>query len=366
MIADNNLDYYAIENIKKLERGIPDNAKGDIYVFIDRNSGGKPSHPYLLCIQRDTVNNNITSPILQTYKEDNTSDPDFLKAVIVDVQKYCAEQNSQLSRLVLWSHGTGWLPEGTSFDSESTGSLRSFGLDNTGSDADTDYKKEMDIKDLAIAVNEFHFDLLIMDACFMGNIETAYELKNSFKYMLLSPSEILSTGFPYTDIAGDLVSDNLAVETVAEKFFNYYNNQNLALRSATISVINTEYLEELSFCMREVYQQYAEHNTFNMALPIETVVQYDRTYSNYFFDFQQFLNYAFVNTSNSYLDILSLLQNVQPYYRHTDTMFSTLDLSKTTGLSIYIPNNYEQREELHQYYKTLNWAKDSNAIILFE
>lgn len=83
-----------------------------------------------------------------------------------------------------------------------------------------------------------------------------------------------------------------------------------------------------------------------------------------FFDFQQFL--TCFRENNSYYDILSLLSIIQPYYKHTDKMFSVLDLYGTTGLSIYIPNNYEQRRYLHTYYATLDWAKDSNAIILFE
>lgn len=105
----------------------------------------------MLKIIRDTTYNYVVSPILQTYKEQNTCDPSFLNEVIVTVQRYCAEQNSSLNRLILWSHGTGWLPEGTSFYVEQEVVLRSFGLDDAGSDAESDYKKEMDIKDLATA-----------------------------------------------------------------------------------------------------------------------------------------------------------------------------------------------------------------------
>jgi hypothetical protein len=200
----------------------------------------------------------------------------------------------------------------------------------------------------------------------MGNIETVYELRNNFKQMLLSPSEILSTGFPYMDIASDLVSNEIDAEVIAEKFFNYYNNQNIALRSATISVINTEYLEKLAFLMRDIYRQYA--NQYNqkegLLFSTESVAQYDRTYSNYFFDFKQFL--TCFRENNSYCDILSLLSVIQPYYKHTDKMFSVLDLDGTAGLSIYIPDNYEQRKNLHTYYATLDWVKDSNAAVLFE
>lgn len=362
MVADNNLDYYAVENIKKMEQGIPENAKGNIFVFIDRNMNGNPNHPYLLQIHRDTTNNAITSTILQTYREQNSCHPQFLRSVIDNVWQYCNKQNSVLSRLVLWSHGTGWLPEETPFnDIDAKVRPLSFGMDNTGDINDTSYHKEMDIKDLKVALNGLYFELLIIDACFMGSIEVAYELRNNFDYMILSPSEILSSGFPYIDISEDLVSDELDARVIADRFFNHYNSQSGVLQSATISVIHTEHLENLASKMQYVYQKYVAMVEFSPS-PIETIPQYDRTMSNYFFDFGHFLSYTLAN--DDYDDIMGTLNNILPYYKHTEQMFSTLDLSATTGLSVYIPNTYYRREWLHTYYQMLEWTKNSGADIL--
>jgi hypothetical protein len=361
MVADNDLDYYAIWNIKRMEQGLPENTQGSIYVFVDRNIGGNPSHPYLLKITRDTLKNEVTSTILQTYPEQNTCDPNSLNLLIKDVQQICAAQNSQLSRLVLWSHGTGWLPEGSGFSTAGqNAALRSFGLDNVIGNSSG--QKEMDIKDLAVALKDFHFDLLIMDACFMGTIEVAYELKNSFDYMLLSPSEILSNGFPYTDITADLVSDNLNTELLAEKFFTYYNNGQNTYQSATISIINTRHLNDLAIAMQDIYQKYKICAIDN----VNTIPQYDRTLSNYFFDMKHLVSCVSNQTGSDFSYIMNLYDKAVCYYRHTEKMFSTLDLSETNGLSIYIPSNNENRTALHSYYKQLEWAKQSNANILFD
>jgi hypothetical protein len=364
MVADNNLDYYAVANVKKMEQGMPENARGNIFVFIDRNMHGAPSHPYLLQIHRDTAGSAVTSTILQAYREQNSCDPQRLRQVIEDVRLYCDEQNSALNTLVLWSHGTGWLPEGSLFnENEWVASPFSIGLDNTNANNSTEkHGKELDIKDLADALSGLHFELLIMDACFMGTVEVTYELRNNFEYMILSPSEILSTGFPYMDIASDLVSDNINVESIAEKFFSYYNRQQNALQSATVSVVQAKHLENLAIKMRSAYRKYAD----NSPISTDVILQYDRTFSNYFFDFKQLLSYTFADTEDGYSDILAAWSSVLPYYKHTEKMFSALDLSETGGLSIYLPSHYEEREGLHDYYKTLEWAKDSHAAtILF-
>jgi hypothetical protein len=45
MIADNDLDYFAIQNINDMELGFKANENGDLFVYIDRTSNTLPSHP---------------------------------------------------------------------------------------------------------------------------------------------------------------------------------------------------------------------------------------------------------------------------------------------------------------------------------
>lgn len=78
--------------------------------------------------------------------------------------------------LILWSHGTGWLPEGV-FDTLKHGNrskFRSFGFDSG---------KEMKITELAENL-PVKFEFIIFDACLMSNIETLYELRNAANYII--------------------------------------------------------------------------------------------------------------------------------------------------------------------------------------
>ncbi|MDR3130236.1 MAG: hypothetical protein LBU18_01680 [Treponema sp.] len=370
MIADNNLDYYAISNIRQMEQGISDDRDGVIFVFIDRGAGN-PSHPYLMRIERNTESDTITSPILQVYQEKNSCDPDFLRQVIADVKSYSARQKAELRRLVLWSHGTGWLPEGAPFneiDDEDenikTHKMQfSFGLDNKGADDEILYKKEMNIKELSAALHGERFELLILDACFMGSIETVYELRNTCDYLLVSPSEILSSGFPYKDIINDLAYKDIEPLAIAVKFHSYYSGQKNALQSAAISVIDTRGLPGLADKMIRVYDDYF---LYRDEIRIDELLHYDRTASNYFFDLKDFVVLVSKKTGETYNDLLDHYKKTVPFYLHTSKMFDTLDLAGTSGLSVYIPNTFTTRSGLHEYYHGLEWTRDSRANLLFD
>jgi len=275
---------------------------------------------------------------------------------------------------VLWSHGSGWLPEGTPFDEIDDDETKtskngigtphfSFGLDETGNGDGTEYKREMCIKDLAWALEGERFELIVMDACFMGTIETAYELRNVSDYLIMSPAEIIATGFPYEEIIGFLAATTLEPLAIAIKHFYHYYNKTGALQTAAISVINTRHLEDLADAMNPVYLDYLQYMS---NINTKDIFQYDRTMSNYFFDFKLFLVLLSSFTGNNYLNVLGIYNRVLPYYLHTPKIFDTLELVGTGGLSIYIPNMFETRSELHEYYQSLSWTQDSNAISLFE
>jgi hypothetical protein len=91
MIAENNLDYYAVSNIQQMEQGVSDDRDGEIFVFIDRNAGN-PSHPYLMHIEKNTESETITSPILQVY-------PKKIRAILLFYVRLSLMQNPTASAI---------------------------------------------------------------------------------------------------------------------------------------------------------------------------------------------------------------------------------------------------------------------------
>ena len=50
------------------------------------------------------------------------------------------------------------------------------------------------------------FDYILFDACLMSQVEVAYELRDTADYLILSPAEVMSAGFPYFKITKYLLS----------------------------------------------------------------------------------------------------------------------------------------------------------------
>ena len=77
-----------------------------------------------------------------------------------------------------------------------------------------------------------HFDYILFDACLMSQVEVAYELRNAADYLILSPAEVMSAGFPYFKMTKHLLSvDNTEqnVINVAKDFIDYYK-MNMIIR----------------------------------------------------------------------------------------------------------------------------------------
>ena len=127
MAADNNLNMQAHRDIEQmLAVEIPN--EYNLLVYIDTPN----NNPSLLKIKKgeiDTVNR---------YDTQNSASKQVLESVINEAfSLFPAESYG----LILWSHGTGWLPEGV-YDYIKETNVRSFGKDKN---------KEMEITDLAEA-----------------------------------------------------------------------------------------------------------------------------------------------------------------------------------------------------------------------
>jgi hypothetical protein len=207
MAADNDLAADAFADLEEMKQGFSETG-ANLIVFIDP----KDENPYLLEIHPKE------ETFIQSYSELNSADPNTLKAIIeAIINKYPAEEYG----LILWSHGTSWMPAGNS--------LRSFGKDNGN---------EINIPDLAKAL-PIRFNFILMDACLMGAVEVAYELKDKTDYFIASSTETIYTGFPYDKIIPELLKPQINFKAVAQHYFEYYNAMRGAYRSATISVVDT-------------------------------------------------------------------------------------------------------------------------------
>ncbi len=355
MIADNNLDYYAVQNINELEQGVYSTfgTNQSIYVYIDRTKDREK--PLLYQVVADTLPL-IRSKIEYAYPEVNSADPNEFKNILNDIILLTKSRNEKLRGLILWSHGSSWLPIGNrltslrgEIDVNKSKLMRTFGLDkNTCSKGDS----EMSILDLSNALKGNNFEYLIFGACLMGSIEVAYELKNNFEYIIASPTEILASGFPYKDIIPLLGKDEIDYKSICDTYVNNYESKKGILKSASISLIKTRHLELLS----EALKPFITKKTLKKAF--ENSIQYELSHSDILFDINSIIDEIEDNKTRKKLS--NILEDIIIYHKHTKYFFHTIPLSKTGGLNIFIPNKFIKNESVEfQFYRKLSWAKDT-------
>jgi hypothetical protein len=318
MAADNDLSADALADLEEMKQGFSENGT-NLIVFIDLMD----ENPRLLKIhpRKETV--------IKSYPEMNSANPEVLKQVIEEIIKLYPTPEYGL---ILWSHGTSWLPAGST--------LRSFGQDSG---------KQMNIIDLAKAL-PIRFGFILMDACLMGSVEVAYELKDKTDFIIASSTETIYTGFPYDKIIPELLKPEWDLKAVGQCYFDYYNSLQGAYQSATLSLIDTKELDDLAALTRKLISE----QSFNLASFDRTSVQRLDVYNEqYTFDFFDFIDKAFPEADKT--ELIRQLGKAIPYKANTIMFLGEYALNTYCGLSSYIPHN--KRNDLNNYYKQLSWYK---------
>jgi hypothetical protein len=325
MAADNNLSLDAFGDIDEMKQGFSETGI-NLIVFID--PVGEP--PYLLEIAKDAETR------IKEYPEFNSADASQMRQVLNDViDMYPSESYG----LILWSHGTSWLPAGVQ--------LKSFVADGNS---------QMNIPDLAAAL-PVKFDFILFDACLMGAVEVAYELRNNADYIIASPAEIIYRGFPYDEIVPELLKPSINLQSVARKYFDYYDGLEGAYRSATISLIDTKELENLANITAELISGNEMDENFDRT-EVQRLDVYEEQYT---FDFADFITKAFPSANKD--AFMRQLSKTVLYKAHTPEFLNEYQIETCCGLSCYIP--VQGRDDLNKYYQSLQWYGDSGYEILF-
>ena len=162
--------------------------------------------------------------------------------------------------LIIGGHGMGWIPK-QYVNSKSKG----WRTDTTDIRMHWDYQDgewhsrmfggltasvQTDVTTLRDAMKNagFHTDYILFDACYMGNVETAYELKDVTDFLVASSMEISSMGVPYRQAAPYLLGSP-DYEKICQTYLSHYSTF-----YAMMSVVECKQLDFLAQIIGEVLQ----------------------------------------------------------------------------------------------------------------
>ena len=203
---------------------------------------------------------------LKTYDDVDAGDPAAVQQLFADAAELAPAQNYGL---IIGCHGKAWIPVASG--SLSYSMRRSAeddlwatppGAKQTRSFGDKGY--ELNITELkeALEAQQFRFDYLIFDDCFMANIETLYDLRSVIGYIVASPCEVMGDGFPYDRIVPHLFETGPVADRLAEtcrEFWNLYENEYQSTtwkeQSGCISLAVTSQLDALAEVMRRINEK---------------------------------------------------------------------------------------------------------------
>lgn len=280
--------------------------------------------------------------------------------------------------IVLSSHGTGYLPDGYYKDpavyeqahggsSLSTLSIRGRGVfsqeefepipeyphvKSIGQDDDPSGSVEMEIRAFRDAL-PCHMDYILLDACLMAGIEVAYELKDMASIIGFSPTEILADGFDYKLLASRLVTDSPDPVQVCRDYFEQYKvlPEGTDTRCATISAVDTRYLEDFAAVCKPLFQKY---RVAMGAVNADSIQRYYRAGRHFFYDIRDILSKSGASEEDLQ-EFDAALGKVVIYKDHTPSFLGIqIKDDSYSGLSMYLPRMGSR--VLDAFYKeNLSW-----------
>ncbi len=215
MAADNDLECYAIQNLKEMEHSDFENM--NVLVLLDRaqdydetNDAWTDTRLFeLVHDQTDSnfiVSKRLDCPILgissTAQTELDMGNFNILRNFITfakneyEAEKYC---------LIIWGHGTGWrysaLPEYPD-------SSRAVAIDDKSG-------SYMSVSQMGRALKNQGLCVIGFDTCFAGVFENVYEIKNHAAYTVASPGVSPSAGWNYRYLLEDLSECSFTPKEIA-------------------------------------------------------------------------------------------------------------------------------------------------------
>ena len=267
----------------------------------------------------------------------NATDPQVMAQVFTDMRIAAPSGNYGL---IFGSHATGWMPAAKTVG-------RAFGDDNGYS---------IDIPELHdVLASSFgssgKLDFILFDACMMGSVEVAYELRDVTDYCVASVMETPVYGFPYHLMFDCLVREPVDYRRICTIFTEYYTAQDAW---GTCAAVDCSKLDGLSVA---VAGELANHADSLATVDYGAVQQYGaNSFRNFSYDVKDFFSVLGGGTVSAglqnALDEAVVARSCIP----GDTRFYiSVDETRFCGIGMYIPGR-SRAEGWDEYYRnSISW-----------
>ena len=364
MIGDVNLWQEQWTNLNRLEVGWNDDIDGNLLVYLDPSPHTTQfPNPVLLEIVPDQTDA-IVSRVVKSYPEQNATDKAVMRGVLEDaIRMYPAPSQG----LVIASHGSGWWP---AFADELVPTDDEHDTPQTRAIAGGDrYGTDVEVNDLAELL-PIKYDFILMHACLMGNVETAYALKDKCGMYVASSATLPGASLPFQYITEAMFAQPAAdfyhlIQTSCA-FYNTLPEDEADL--LTLSAVRTDRLDGLATATRALMEKVtADPELFYDKLKDRAYTYEDSPYQ----DLRQVLALESEGVPELQSDYEAFCKALADAVVLTGDVYQTLPPDMRLhpddfcGLTCYTPQPDVKMSELNAYFKkTYRWADASGFGLL--
>ncbi|MDI6752400.1 MAG: clostripain-related cysteine peptidase [bacterium] len=187
--GDNNLEKYGIDDFLEMAQ-IGSTDKINIIVQFDRVDGYDMSYGDWKTTKRFYITQGMTPTATNAILDIGEANMGATQTVIDFIGWAKTDYPAKRYALVFWNHGGGWRKDSKPH--------KAVCWDKTSNDC-------LYMAEVKEALAGEHFDIIGFDACFMGMVEVAYQLKDCGTVAVFSQEVEPGDGWPYNTILADLV-----------------------------------------------------------------------------------------------------------------------------------------------------------------
>lgn len=347
------------KNIDSICAGIKDK-KGlnntRVLVFFSNNANNST----LFDLTYNDVTKEVSRTPIKTYEGSAYNSANGFADILNEVRQNAEALNYAL---IIGGHGCGWScaddwinypNQAKSFNTQQTLSYDTpFSGIQFGTDPDnptTRFFGSVDRKENSIDLSTLvegikqsgiKMQYILFDVCYMGNVETAYELKDVTNYLIASSSEIIAKGIPYRSMWSYLNGTTPNYSSLVNGIVNFYKNSNSPY--CNMAAIDCRQLDALANVMKEINQKY----TLDTTIPLDSIQPLDGFLPHLSYDMAVYVDSL---RPNGYLkeQFSNQLKKTVKAAAHTDCAYTalrqypevTIKIKNYCGLSISDPSQH--------------------------
>ncbi len=339
--GNNNLDSYGEMNMNQMEK-IGSTDKVNVVVQWASLSQGNVRRLYMT---KDYNTSKVTSPVVGTPNNSDMGDyQSLIEFVNWGVKNYPAKHYF----INVWDHGSGW-------HFTNRGATKDISWD----DVTGNY---MTTEQLALALNEsakiigHKVDVYGSDACLMGMVEIAHEMKDAVDVFVGSEETEPADGWPYDSFLrewnklSDLENPRAVASTLTDAYEDYYLAKN---QSVTLSAFDLKFIEPLNQALRNFSDSFQGLKPADLRKIAKAAKESTKFTNDDYVDLGDFINHVKALKIGRLKD--TTMNDISASAKDFVVSNKTIGFPKAEGAAIWIPTDSSTYSRYADRYSRLGF-----------